>query len=330
MEFFKRRTNIDFMGKRSRWYAISATLILASVALLLVRGLNFGIDFTGGVVVEVSFTQAADLDKVRGALAAQGYEEAVVQSFGTSKDVLIRLLPDGGKDVTAVSQGVLAAVKSYDPTAELRRTEVVGAQVGAELAEQGALAALFAFLFIMGYVALRFQWKLGVGSIVAAMHDPIIILGLFAATQMTFDLPALAAILAIVGYSLNDTVVVFDRIRERFVLTRKGHARRDHEPGHQRNAVAHLDDQRHDADRGAVTAADRGGHAARLLDRAPGRRPGRHVFVDLHREFDRARPQAHCARPAARAERKGRRRRHALRGMASARSFGRIRSASHD
>lgn len=222
MEFFKKATHIDFMGKRSRWYAISAALILTSLVLLLVRGLNFGIDFTGGVVVEVSFTQAADLDKVRGALAAKGYDDAVVQSFGTSKDVLIRLLPEGGKDVNAVSQGVLEAVKSYDPTAELRRTEVVGAQVGAELAEQGALAALFAFLFIMGYVALRFQWKLGVGSIVAALHDPIIILGLFAATQMTFDLPALAAILAIVGYSLNDTVVVFDRIRERFLLTRKG------------------------------------------------------------------------------------------------------------
>ena len=222
MEFFKKRTNIDFMGKRSRWYAISAILILASLAFLLVRGLNLGIDFTGGVVVEVSFTQAADLDKVRGALASMGYGDAVVQSFGTSKDVLVRLLPEAGKDVNAVSQDVLAAVKSYDPTAELRRTEVVGAQVGAELAEQGALAALFAFLFIMGYVALRFQWKLGVGSIVAALHDPIIILGMFAATQMTFDLPALAAILAIVGYSLNDTVVVFDRIRERFVLTRKG------------------------------------------------------------------------------------------------------------
>jgi len=222
MEFFKKKTSIDFMGKRSRWYAISAALIVASLALLVFRGLNLGIDFTGGVVVEVSFSQAADLDKVRGALASKGYGEAVVQSFGTSKDVLIRLLPEAGKDVNAVSRDVLAAVKSYDPTAELRRSEVVGAQVGAELAEQGALAALFAFLFIMGYVALRFQWKLGVGSIVAAMHDPIIILGLFAATQMTFDLPALAAILAIVGYSLNDTVVVFDRIRERFVLTRKG------------------------------------------------------------------------------------------------------------
>lgn len=222
MEFFKKKTSIDFMGKRSRWYAISAVLILASLAALLTRGLNLGIDFTGGVVVEVSFSQSADLDKVRGALESKGYDDAVVQSFGTSKDVLIRLLPEEGKDVNAVSQDVLAAVKASDPSAELRRTEVVGAQVGAELAEQGALAALFAFLFILGYVALRFQWKLGVGSIIAALHDPMIILGLFAATQMTFDLPALAAILAIVGYSLNDTVVVFDRIRERFVLTRKG------------------------------------------------------------------------------------------------------------
>ena len=222
MEFFKKKTSIDFMGKRSRWYAISAILILASIGFLLVRGLNFGIDFTGGVVVEVAFTQAADIDEVRAALAAKGYDEAVVQSFGTTRDVLVRLLPEPGQDVNAVSRDVMAAVKSYDPTAELRRTEVVGAQVGAELAEQGALAALFAFLFIMGYVAMRFQWKLGVGSIIAAMHDPIIILGMFAATQMTFDLPALAAILAIVGYSLNDTVVVFDRIRERFVMTRKG------------------------------------------------------------------------------------------------------------
>jgi preprotein translocase subunit SecF len=117
---------------------------------------------------------------------------------------------------------VLAALQSYEPAAQLRRTEVVGAQVGRELAEQGALAAVFAFLLILAYVAVRFQWKLGVGSIVAALHDPILVLGIFAATQMTFDLPALAAILAVVGYSLNDTVVVFDRIRERFVMTRKG------------------------------------------------------------------------------------------------------------
>ena len=222
MEFFKKKTSFRFMGQRRRWYTISAVMILASIALLAIRGLNFGIDFTGGVVLELSFPKSADLDQVRGALEGAGYGEAVVQSFGTSRDVLVRLLPEEGKDVNAVSQDVLRALQGYDPAAELRRTEVVGAQVGAELAEQGAMAALFAFLGIMIYVGLRFQWKLGVGSIVAALHDPLIILGIFAATQMTFDLPALAAILAVVGYSLNDTVVVFDRIRERFVLTRKG------------------------------------------------------------------------------------------------------------
>lgn len=222
MEFFKKKTSIRFMPLRKRWYLISAVLVLASVALLFTRGLNLGIDFTGGVVLELAFPQAADLDQVRDALAKSGYEEAVVQSFGTAHDVLVRLLPEKGKDVNAVSREVLAALQSYEPAAQLRRTEVVGAQVGQELAEQGAMAALFAFLMILGYVALRFQWKLGVGSIVAALHDPILVLGVFAATQWTFDLPTLAAILAVVGYSLNDTVVVFDRIRERFVLTRKG------------------------------------------------------------------------------------------------------------
>lgn len=222
MEFFKKKTSFRFMPLRARWYAISAVLVLASVLLLVFRGLNLGIDFTGGVVLELTFPQAADLDQVRGALGEAGYEEAVVQSFGTAHDVLVRLLPEEGKDVNAVSRDVLAALQSYEPAAQLRRTEVVGAQVGQELAEQGALAALFAFLLILAYVAVRFQWKLGVGSIVAALHDPILVLGIFAATQMTFDLPALAAILAVVGYSLNDTVVVFDRIRERFVMTRKG------------------------------------------------------------------------------------------------------------
>ncbi|MGB5101740.1 MAG: protein translocase subunit SecF, partial [Steroidobacteraceae bacterium] len=222
MEFFKKTTSFRFMPMRKRWYAISAMLLLASVLLLAFRGLNLGIDFTGGVVLELAFPQAADLDQVRGALGAAGYQEAVVQSFGTAHDVLVRLLPEEGKDVNAVSRDVLAALQSYEPAAQLRRTEVVGAQVGKELAEQGALAALFAFLLILAYVAVRFQWKLGVGSIVAALHDPILVLGIFAATQMTFDLPALAAILAVVGYSLNDTVVVFDRIRERFVMTRKG------------------------------------------------------------------------------------------------------------
>jgi len=222
MEFFKKRTSFRFMPLRSRWYAISAALIIASLLMIGIRGLNFGIDFTGGVVMELGFPKPADLEQVRGVLAKQGYGDATVQSFGTSRDVLVRLLPEKGKDVNAVGQDVLAALKTYEPAAQLRRTEVVGAQVGQELAEQGALAGLFSFLMIMAYVAIRFQWKLGVGSIVAGLHDPILVLGFFAATQMTFDLPTLAAILAVVGYSLNDTVVVFDRIRERFLMMRKG------------------------------------------------------------------------------------------------------------
>ncbi|MBS1135142.1 MAG: preprotein translocase subunit SecF [Burkholderiaceae bacterium] len=222
MEFFKKKTSFRFMGLRRQWYVVSGVLILASFLLLAFRGLNFGIDFTGGVVLELSLPQAADLEKVRGALGEAGFGDAVVQSFGTSRDVLVRVLPEEGMDVNAVSAKVLTALQTYEPASELRRTEVVGAQVGKELAEKGALAALFAFLLIMAYVALRFQWKLAVGSIVAALHDPIIILGIFSATQMTFDLPALAAVLAVVGYSLNDTVVVFDRIRERFIMTRKG------------------------------------------------------------------------------------------------------------
>jgi preprotein translocase subunit SecF len=201
---------------------VSAVLIIAAIASLSIRGLNLGIDFTGGVVLELEFPQAADLEKVRGTIEQAGFTHAAVQSFGTSREVMVRLLPQAGEDTNKVAQNVLAAIKTTDPNVELRRTEVVGPQVGAELANKGALAILFTFVGIMIYVALRFQWKLGVGAIVAALHDPFIILGFFSETQMTFDLPALAAILAVIGYSLNDTVVVFDRIRERFISERKG------------------------------------------------------------------------------------------------------------
>ena len=223
MEFFKKRTNIRFMPLRMRWYAISGVLIVASLLMIGIRGLNLGIDFTGGVVLEMSFPEAANLEKVRDSLEAAGYGSAVVQSFGTSRDVLVRLPPaEKDADTGEIGRKVLASIQAGNPGVELRRTEVVGGQVGSELAEKGALAVLFTFVLIGIYVALRFQWKLGVGAIVAALHDPIIILGFFAATQMTFDLPALAAILAVIGYSLNDTVVVFDRIRERFLSMRKG------------------------------------------------------------------------------------------------------------
>lgn len=222
MEFFHKTTRFPFMATRKRWYVVSAILLLGSLVSLGVRGINFGIDFTGGVVLELSFPQAADLEKVRGALGAAGYGEAVVQSFGTARDVLVRLLPDEDQDVNTLGQSVLAAIQGYEPAVELRRTEVVGPQVGQELAEKGALAVLFTFLLILAYVAFRFQWKLGVGAIVGALHDPILILGMFSLTQLSFDLPALAAILAVIGYSLNDTVVVFDRLRERFLSMRKG------------------------------------------------------------------------------------------------------------
>ena len=222
MEFFHKTTRFPFMATRKRWYVVSAILLLGSLVSLGVRGINFGIDFTGGVVLELSFPQAADLEKVRGALGAAGYGEAVVQSFGTARDVLVRLLPEESQDVNTLGQSVLAAIQGYEPAVELRRTEVVGPQVGQELAEKGALAVLFTFLLILAYVAFRFQWKLGLGAIVGALHDPILILGMFSLTQLSFDLPALAAILAVIGYSLNDTVVVFDRLRERFLSMRKG------------------------------------------------------------------------------------------------------------
>ena len=222
MEFFHKKTSYPFMATRRRWYMVSAVLIVGSLLALAVRGLNFGVDFTGGVVMEFGFPQAADLEKVRSVLGKAGFGEASVQSFGTPNDVLVRLLPHESQDVNKLGQNVLGAIKAAEPGVELRRTEVVGPQVGKELAEKGALAVLFTFLLILAYVAIRFQWKLGVGAIGAALHDPIVILGFFAVTGMTFDLPALAAILAVIGYSLNDTVVVFDRIRERFLSMRKG------------------------------------------------------------------------------------------------------------
>jgi len=222
MEFFHKKTSYPFMGTRQRWYIVSAVLIVGALISFAVRGLNLGIDFTGGVVLELEFPQAADLDKVRGTLGSAGFAHAAVQSFGTSREVMVRLLPQKGEDTNKVAQNVLGAIKSYEPRVQLRRTEVVGPQVGAELANKGAMAILFTFLLILAYVAMRFQWKLGVGAIIAAMHDPVIIVGFFSWSQMTFDLPALAAVLAVIGYSLNDTVVVFDRIRERFLSLRKG------------------------------------------------------------------------------------------------------------
>ena len=224
LEFFSQKTSFDFLGRRRVLGIVSAVLMLVSLLLLIpgVRGLNFGIDFTGGVLLEVGYGGPADLADVRARLAAGGFGDAQVQNFGSARDVMIRVLPREGVDNQQEARQILDVLRGGDPSVELRRTEFVGPQVGDELSEQGALAGLFSLLMIGIYVSLRFQWKFAAGALVATLHDPIITLGIFALFQIPFDLSALAAILAIVGYSVNDTVVVFDRIRENFRKIRRG------------------------------------------------------------------------------------------------------------
>lgn len=221
MEFFKKVPQIPFMRQRRFWYAVSLLLVIASIALTAIRGLNFGIEFTGGVVVEYSYSGNADLEATRQALHGAGFADVAVQNFGTSRDVLVRLPPvPEGQKAQAITDRVTAAVQSVDAGATLRRTEVVGSQVGRELFEKGFQALALTLVLIALYVWLRFEWKFGVGAVLAALHDPILVVGLFALTGLTFDLAVLAAILAVIGYSLNDTVVVFDRVRERFLSMR--------------------------------------------------------------------------------------------------------------
>ena len=224
MEFFSKKTNFDFLGRRRPAFALSALLMIGSLILLIpgVRGLNFGIDFTGGVLLELAYKGPADLTDIRERLAGNGFGDAQVQNFGTATDVLIRVLPREGLAGQTVANQILGVLKTGDASAELRRTEFVGPQVGEELTEQGALAMLFALLMILLYIVVRFQWKFAIGAIVATLHDPIITLGVFALMGFTFDLSVLAAMLAIVGYSVNDTIVVFDRIRENFRKIRRG------------------------------------------------------------------------------------------------------------
>jgi preprotein translocase subunit SecF len=223
MEFFKKVPTLHFMRLRRRWYGLSALLVLASVASLIVHGLHLSIDFTGGVEVEVGFTQPANLEQVRQMLLAQGFKEPQVQIVDTVRDVLVRLPPQG-ETVTGAEVGnhIKAVLSALDPQVTLRRADSVGSQVGRELANNGALALLFTFLLIGLYVSVRFHtYRLGVGATVAAMHNPIVVIGFFSVTGLTFDLPALAAVLAVIGHSLNDTVVVFDRIRENFEKSRR-------------------------------------------------------------------------------------------------------------
>jgi preprotein translocase subunit SecF len=223
MQLLKEQTNFDFMGKRKIAAVFSAILLIISIASLVMNGLNFGIDFTGGTMIELGYQEEVDLNKIKGTLEQGGYTDAVVQTFGSIHDVLIRLPIVEGKDMAALSNEVVATLQAEHATSiDVRRAEFVGPQVGEELTEQGGLAMLYALIGILIYVSLRFEYRFAIGSVVALVHDVLLTLGIFSVLQLEFDLTVLAAILAIIGYSLNDTIVVFDRIRETFLRQRKG------------------------------------------------------------------------------------------------------------
>jgi preprotein translocase subunit SecF len=216
MEFFRIKKDIPFMRHALVFNVISLVTFMLAVVFLVFRGLNYSVDFTGGTVMETSYDRPADIPKVRDALARLGFSEASVQTFGTSRDVLIRMPLKAGLTSAQLSETVLQALRREDPAVQMRRVEFVGPQVGKELVENGALAILFVSFGIVLYLALRFEWKFGVAAVIANLHDVVIILGFFAFFQWEFSLSVLAAVLAILGYSVNESVVVFDRIRENF------------------------------------------------------------------------------------------------------------------
>jgi preprotein translocase subunit SecF len=216
MEFFRIKRDIPFMRHALIFNVISLLTFLIAVGSLAIKGLHLGVDFTGGTVIEVTYPHPANLGQVRDTMVSLGFTEASVQNFGTSQDVLIRLPLKEGVAPAKVSEMVLAELTKVDPTVKLQRVEFVGPQVGRELLENGALALLFVSLGIVLYLWFRFEWKFGVAAIIANLHDVVIILGFFSLFQWEFSLPVLAAVLAVLGYSVNESVVVFDRVRENF------------------------------------------------------------------------------------------------------------------
>jgi preprotein translocase subunit SecF len=221
MEFFRIRRDIPFMRHALVFNAVSFITFLAAVFFLFTRGLHLSVEFTGGTLMEVSYAQPADLGAVRNQISALGFTDVQVQNFGTARDVMIRMPVVKGQTSAQQSDQVMAALKTADASAQLRRTEFVGPQVGDELAADGLKALAFVVVGIMIYLAMRFEWKFAVAAIVANLHDVIIILGFFAFFQWEFSLPVLAAVLAVLGYSVNESVVIFDRIRENFRRLRK-------------------------------------------------------------------------------------------------------------
>lgn len=223
MRLIKPNTTFDFLSARRRTIALalSTVMIIASLASLAIRGLDLGIDFTGGVLLEVGYPQDADLDKIRKLMSNGGFSDVQVQRFGAATDVLLRLPPQAeGADPNEIRENLRNALASDEPNVDLRRVEFVGPQVGEDLTEAGGLSMIFALLLIFAYVMFRFQWKFSTGAVVALVHDVIITVGFFSIFKLPFDLSVVAAVLAVIGYSLNDTVVVFDRIRENFISLR--------------------------------------------------------------------------------------------------------------
>ena len=214
-------THIDFMRHGRMAMAISGALVLLALLAFIFRGMNWGLDFTGGTMVEVGYPGPVDIPEVRSVLSEAGFDDAQTQHFGTASDVLIRIPPREGLNSAELSSRVLAALESVDSEVEMRRVEFVGPQVGEELVEQGGLAMLYALIGILIYVTLRFEWRLAVGTILALTHDALITIGVFSIFWLEFDLTVLAAVLAVIGYSVNDSVVVLDRIRENFRKLRR-------------------------------------------------------------------------------------------------------------
>jgi len=223
MEFFSKETNFDFMGWRRVAVGISVFLMVASLALLATRGLNYALDFTGGTLVEVAFAEPVAVGEVREALDAGGFENPLVQGLGGAREVAIRLAPEDGKvaNKDQLANQVQTALTAKFPGVTIKRSDFVGPQVGAELRTQGLVAAIFVIIGIVVYIGMRFEWRFAIASIAAELHDTLLTLGFLALTQRDFDLTALAAVLSVIGYSINDKVVVFDRVREIFRSARK-------------------------------------------------------------------------------------------------------------
>ena len=222
MRLIKNKTSINFLGEARRIIALFLSVIMVSISIssIFIKGMEFGIDFTGGVLLEVGYPEPANLSKIRTLLENDGFEEVQVQSFGSDEDVLLRLPPQSDQDPNFIRDRLRNLLASDEPNVVLRRVEFVGPQVGEDLTEQGGLAMIFALMMIFAYVMFRFQWKFAAGAVCALLHDVIITVGFFSLFGFEFDLTVVAAVLAVIGYSLNDTVVAFDRIRENFIKLR--------------------------------------------------------------------------------------------------------------